>query len=250
MELKNNYYWFQSALSPEVCDEILKLGKEKLKSEEESGISTEAYTFGDTQKNANPDAISQQDMIFSDALKKSKKIYNRDSNITWLSEQWMYDLVYPYINTANVAAGWNWNYEISEPFQFTKYDNDQFYGWHNDGKSDSPYERYIHGVTSVPLHKTRGIPSGYTRNQKFVGKIRKISMTINLCEPGEYEGGNLKFDFGPHRGGDEKRYHVCEEIRPRGSIIIFPSFVHHCVTPVTRGTRYSLVLWTLGEPWK
>ena len=73
-------------------------------------------------------------------------------------------------------------------------------------------------------------------------------MTINLTEPDDYKGGDLKFDFGPH--ADTKRYHECEEIRPQGSVIIFPSFIYHCVTPVTRGTRYSLVLWTLGDPFK
>ena len=88
----------------------------------------------------------------------------------------------------------------------------------------------------------------YTDNQDQVGKIRKLSMTINLNKPGEYEGGNLKFDFGPHVTG--KRYHECTEIRPQGSIIIFPSFLYHQVTPVTSGTRYSLVLWTLGQPFK
>ena len=73
-------------------------------------------------------------------------------------------------------------------------------------------------------------------------------MTINLNEPGEYEGGNLKFDFGPHSEGE--RFHECTEIRPQGSIIVFPSFVQHQVTPVTKGTRYSLVLWSLGQPFK
>ena len=42
----------------------------------------------------------------------------------------------------------------------------------------------------------------------------------------------------------------CTEIRPRGSIIVFPSFVWHRVNPVTRGTRYSLVMWNLGWPFK
>jgi PKHD-type hydroxylase len=82
----------------------------------------------------------------------------------------------------------------------------------------------------------------------MINKVRKLSMTINLNEPGEYDGGNLKFDFGPHASG--KRFHECEEIRPQGSIIVFPSFVYHQVTPVTRGTRYSLVLWSLGWPFQ
>ena len=82
----------------------------------------------------------------------------------------------------------------------------------------------------------------------MIGKVRKLSMTINLNKPGEYDGGNLKFDYGPHASG--KRFHEVEEIRPRGSIIVFPSFTYHQVTPVTRGTRYSLVLWSLGQPFK
>ena len=40
------------------------------------------------------------------------------------------------------------------------------------------------------------------------------------------------------------------ETSKKGSIIIFPSFNWHQVTPVTRGTRYSLVMWNLGEPWR
>jgi PKHD-type hydroxylase len=42
----------------------------------------------------------------------------------------------------------------------------------------------------------------------------------------------------------------CTEIRPRGSIVVFPSFMWHRVKPVTKGTRYSLVLWNIGDPWK
>jgi hypothetical protein len=40
------------------------------------------------------------------------------------------------------------------------------------------------------------------------------------------------------------------EILPKGSIIVFPSFLWHRVKPVTRGVRYSLVLWHLGYPFK
>ena len=92
------------------------------------------------------------------------------------------------------------------------------------------------------------LPTHHTTNKNFIGKVRKLSATINLNKPGEYDGGNLKFDFGPHAAG--KRFHEVEEIRPQGSIIVFPSFTYHQVTPVTRGTRYSLVLWSLGEPFK
>ena len=55
------------------------------------------------------------------------------------------------------------------------------------------------------------------------------------------------FDFGKH---GENEFYECKEIRPQGSIVVFPSFVYHCVTPVTKGTRYSLVNWMCGAPFR
>ena len=76
-----------------------------------------------------------------------------------------------------------------------------------------------------------------------LGRIRKISMTIPLVDGSEYEGGDfvIKNSFG-----DEI---VIKEARKKGSVIVFPSFLLHKVTPVTAGTRYSLVMWTLGWPF-
>ena len=36
----------------------------------------------------------------------------------------------------------------------------------------------------------------------------------------------------------------------QGSIVVFPSYKYHCVTPVNKGTRYSLVVWFNGRPMK
>ena len=41
-----------------------------------------------------------------------------------------------------------------------------------------------------------------------------------------------------------------KEARVKGSVIVFPSFVWHRVAPVTKGTRYSLVIWNLGFPFR
>jgi PKHD-type hydroxylase len=250
MELQNYYYWFKAVIPKDTCERILELGKSKIAELESKGLSTEAITFGNNQKGANPQAFPQNDDILSN-LDPSKDVYIRDSNIAWLEDQWIYDALYPFLHDANRLAGWKWNFDYSEPLQFTKYDNQQFYGWHADGNSDTlgAYKRYLPGITNTHINKDGSIGGGYTPVDKFVGKVRKISMTVNLCEEGEYDGGDLKFDFGVHRS-KENRFHTCEEIRPQGSIIVFPSFVHHCVTPVTRGTRYSLVMWTLGDPWK
>lgn len=71
---------------------------------------------------------------------------------------------------------------------------------------------------------------------------RKLSMVIQLSDPSEYEGGDLQFT--------EVENPVRDDLRKQGSIIVFPSYLQHAVTPVTKGRRYSLVLWISGPRWK
>ena len=259
MQVRNSYYWFEKALSPENCQKIIDMGEKQLQEIRKSGGSTEATTFGDNHKQAfekeGKEVIPQKDETVEDIKKRvgeDKNIeqtrYVRDSEVAWFNDQWLYDLIHPFIHRANKDAGWKYNWDYSESFQFTKYNPGGFYGWHADGNSChfGRYKRFIPGVS--PTLKDGRPPRGYTTNPQMVNKIRKLSLTLNLNKPGEYDGGNLKFDFGPHAGG--KRFHECTEIRPQGSLIVFPSYVYHQVTPVTRGTRYSLVLWSLGEPFK
>ena len=249
MQLTNNYWFFKQALTPENCKKIIDLGLSEIDNRKNRGESVEGVTGGGSEKGNNPDAKPINDRTRSQISKE--KVYDRDSKVAWLYDQWLYDLVLPYIHKANESAGWNWDFDFSESFQFTIYEPDGFYGWHTDGGSDHSaiYQRYIEGLSPPrPYQDKDKLPPGYVKNQNLIGKIRKISCTINLNVPGEYDGGNLKFDFGNHR--EEGRFHECEEIRPQGSIVVFPSFLPHCVTPVTKGTRYSLVLWCVGEPWK
>lgn len=248
MNLKNYYYYFKSALTPEICNQIMEYGKSKIAEEKSKGNSVEGVTVGNQERGSLSEALPQNDLPLADI---EEKTYIRDSNIVWLSDKWLYDIVNPFVGIANTAAGWNWEFDWHEPIQFTEYNPSGFYGWHTDGGSDidSAYKRYIYGLTETPVSTNRDMPFGYVTQEEMVGKVRKISMTINLNNPGEYDGGELKFDFGHHRK-KEDRFHTCTEIRDQGSVIIFPSFINHCVTPITRGTRYSLVMWTLGAPWK
>ena len=78
---------------------------------------------------------------------------------------------------------------------------------------------------------------------RFIRYLKLLSFTLNLVDDSEYEGGDLQFRT-PH--GE----FTCNEIKPKGSICIFPSFVTHRVTTVTSGTRNSLVMWNLGPPYK
>jgi len=70
---------------------------------------------------------------------------------------------------------------------------------------------------------------------------RKISLSIQLSRPEDYDGGDLELLYGnaPRRLD-----------RTRGTLIAFPSFMLHRVTPVTRGARWSLVAWILGNRWR
>jgi PKHD-type hydroxylase len=243
--LKNNYYYFQSALSGENCEKIINLGVNKIKDLEKKNISTEGKTLGNNHKQAMTDnAVPLNDETLENI--KEENTYVRDSKICWLNDKWLYELIWPFIKKANIYADWNFDVDYADDFQFTMYGVNQFYGWHQDGDMDkgAAIKRFYPGVNGFGMD----CPSFHSSNSDFIGKVRKISLTINLNLPSDYEGGNLKFDFGPH--SKSERYYECKEIRPRGSIIVFPSFLYHQVTPVTKGTRYSLVLWVLGKPFK
>jgi PKHD-type hydroxylase len=213
MNLKNNYYFFQSALSPKLCDEIVKYGKQHQ--------AQMAVTGGYSRQNGK---MSKKDL---NNMQKKRK-----SDIVWMNDTWIYKEIHPFIHEANQKAGWNFEWDFSESCQFTKYGVGQYYGWHCDSW-DEPYNK----PDDLNTH----------------GKIRKLSVTISLNDPSEYEGGNLEFDFRNQvdwERNKKKAIKSCEEIRPRGSIIVFPSFCWHRVAPVTKGTRYSLVIWNLGRPFK
>lgn len=70
---------------------------------------------------------------------------------------------------------------------------------------------------------------------------RKISMVIQLSNSADYEGGNFEM-----YKDDCDQVPDAEAIRQRGTVIMFPSFLRHRVTPVTKGLRYSLVSWHEG----
>ena len=100
----------------------------------------------------------------------------------------------------------------SEPFQYTIYNSDERgeYKWHCD----------------------TGI---------FDQEVRKLSMSMLISDRNEFVGGNLI--LSPHGNPI-----VAEE--KKGRATFFPSWVPHCVTPVTKGVRKSLVIWAHGPAFK
>jgi len=208
MNLTNYFWWFKSAVPSHICDEIVRYG---LQIKEETARTG---GYGDRKR------LDQQQI-------KDLKT-KRDSNIVWIDENWIYKEVHPFIRQANTQAGWNYEWNHSEPCQFTKYDKGQHYGWHSDSWF-KPYDQ-----SNTPSH----------------GKIRKLSVTLSLSDEKDYKGGELEFDLRNLDPDIKRNTMLCKEIKPKGSLVVFPSFVWHRVKPVTKGSRYSLVIWSLGWPFK
>lgn len=212
MNITNHFYYFQSAIPKNICDDIVEYG---LAHKEQLGL------IGDVEKKLKP-GDKMNNLLMNDL--KSK----RDSNVVFLTDTWIYRQVHPYVMEANNKAGWNFEWDWSEPAQFTKYKLNQYYDWHCDSW-DKPYSR---DYKDVP----------------YRNKIRKLSVTCQLTDGSEYEGGELEFDTSTPE--NPNRILECKKILPKGSIVVFPSFVWHRVKPVTKGVRYSLVMWNLGYPFK
>ena len=144
----------------------------------------------------------------------------RKTKIHWTTEQWLYDLVFEYMHAANKNSGWNFEIDGAESMQIGRYGKGCFYNTHNDGNGTSLYN----------------IPD----NKWLHNKTRKLSMSILLND--DYEGGELNFSNTeePLIGGNGTK----------GTVIVFPSYHSHSVEKVTKGIRYSLVVWFLGKGFK
>jgi len=215
MNLTNYFWYFNSALTPRFCDEVIKYALSK---EETMALTGSAGKGRDIQKQP----------LKKDEIKDIQR--KRRSDLVWLNDTWIYKEIQPYVHKANRNAGWNFQWDWSESCQFTKYKLNQYYDWHSDSWDK--------------VYKSNGPDNG---------RIRKLSMTCQLTDGSEYKGGELEFDFrnyDPYTRDESKHVRKVPEILPKGSIVVFPSHLWHRVKPVTKGTRYSLVVWHLGYPFK
>ena len=80
------------------------------------------------------------------------------------------------------------------------------------------------------------------------GKCRKLSMSIQLSEPEDYDGGQLEV-YIPNQTKN-KSFSVEKLSDNLGAGIIFPAFLEHSVSKLKSGMRLSLVVWANGNFWK
>ena len=125
--------------------------------------------------------------------------------------KWVYDRMQGAIRTINDQV---WQFDLrgfSEHFQYTVY----------HGNEGSHFDWHV--------------------DQGDLIKSRKLSVSLQLTDPSGYDGCELQLHGGRNT-----------EVAPkgRGVLIAFPSYVLHRVTPITRGTRKALVVWSTGPKFR
>lgn len=104
------------------------------------------------------------------------------------------------------------------------------------------YEFYgFHGI-QIARYGTGGHYTWHMDVGSGENSLRKLSISVQLSAPEDYDGGELEFNTVMDKGASHGK--------KRGSAIFFPSFMDHRVAPVTRGIRWSLVIWLYGPPFR
>ena len=167
----------------------------------------------------------------------------RNSKNAWIpSTHWVGGFIWHYIQKANRT---NFLYDLShidgETIQYTKYGVGDYYNWHQDSALHLHYR---------PNKMEQPVEGSLDNNDEFLINsvkinceiIRKLSFSIQLSDPDDYEGGNLQLM------DENNKSYVAP--RQRGSIILFDSRTPHRVQKIRSGERKSIVGWVVGPRWK
>ncbi|MFZ9688112.1 MAG: 2OG-Fe(II) oxygenase [Chitinophagaceae bacterium] len=173
--------------------------------------------FTSEEIDAIENCIQDSDLKTADLADiKSGKSIIRDSKVSFINAKnpenhWIFEKFSSVVIDANERF---FKFELNriESLQYTVYNKSHFYKNHVD-----------------------------LTYQNLDDATRKLSFTMQLSNPDDYKGGELILKNGPEP-------HIAG--KNRGSIIFFPSYVLHEVTPVLKGTRKSIVGWVTGPRWK
>ena len=170
------------------------------------------------------ETISNMDLQIKNSLVNKEELKERDLDIrfsrqSWIKEKSFCKYFFDIGQKVNELCGWNFDIKGIEPIQFGIYSAGGKYDWHVDQGSKMILK---------------------------VGSIRKISMTLFMNNPDEYEGG--EFDLELFQPDKKPRYETFK--LKKGSAIFFQSDVWHRVRPVSSGERKSLVAWYSGPTFK
>lgn len=138
----------------------------------------------------------------------------RNTKIVWIEPSpdtyWVFDRMNELCGKINFDK-FQLDLKQFDGFQYTKYEVDSHYDWHID-----------------------------TINNPTNGLFRKLSFVLMLTDPSEFEGGDLLLN------SDGNVDHCHKVTFNKGDLAVFYSHIPHKVTPVTTGTRVTLVTWARG----
>ena len=206
------FYIFPRAVPRKECKRLLKYC-----------IKNTKYKVASVIGKGGSDSHDDKEMI-DDSSRIDPKVRKTDVGFITDADNRVNEVAWYYLREANKIQ-FNYKLEYFQPVQFARYRDGGHYGWHQDSSGINPN-----------------------------GEGRKLSLTFCLTDPRTYEGGNLEFytgdrpmeDFELPNGIKIPASQIYQDIRDQGSVIVFDSRDYHRVTPVTRGTRYSVVCWTVG----
>ena len=159
---------------------------------------------------------------------------DRQCKVSFIDNPRVFELLDGLVEFANSKMLWNIKLDFIEPLQYTVYGEGEHYTWHHDEDLSSAYKPQNVGCRdkNAILNDKAHIDAEY---------IRKLSFSLQLTDETTYEGGNFQLMDG------KKTYFAP---RKRGTLVVFDSRAMHRVLPVTKGTRKSIVGWTLGPRWR
>ena len=183
------------------------------------------------------------EMRDSELLGKYKDKNKRNSENAWIdTNHWIAGFIWHYVNKANRE---NFRYDLTnidgENLQYTKYSEGQYYNWHNDAGISNYYKpQYVGNSGNFDDEPNNLQTTDFLKASCEL--VRKLSFTLQLSDPDEYEGGNVQLI------DEAGRSYIAP--RQRGTIILFDSRTQHRVIKVKKGVRKSIVGWVLGPRWK
>ena len=205
------FYVFPRAVPKKECRKLLKYCIKNTKYQDASVIN---------KGHTDSDALD----ISEDRYRNDPKIRKTDVGFITDKDNTVNKIAWHFLREANKIM-FNYKLDYFQPVQFARYRNGGHNDWHQDASGINPH-----------------------------GESRKLSLTFCLTDPKDYEGGELEF-YGGSRPMEDMELpdgtkipaeQIQQDIRDQGSVIVFDSRDYHRVTPCTKGTRYSIVCWTVG----
>ena len=218
------FYIFPRAVPKKECKKLLKFCIKNTTFKEAGVINKGHFDSGEIEKIAGLPGVPSVEEMLDDRSRIDPDVRKTDVGFITGKDNKVNEIAWHFLREANKIT-FNYKLEYFQPVQFARYRNGGHYDWHQDASGQNPH-----------------------------GEARKLSLTFSLTDSDAYEGGNLEFYGGGKPMEDMElpdgtiipAAQIYQDIRDQGSVIVFDSRDFHRVTPVTKGTRYSIVCWTVG----